>query len=327
MRKPVYFEEYLDTGAPQYLLHFPAGGSKRHPRTQTAPVVLFVHGGPGFSESFVGHQLKKMLGDSATLVFWDQRGAGKTLAASGWPISHTVTVEEVKRDMQAVVDHLKRSYDRPKIALAGHSWGTVLGSLYALEHPDDLLLYIGIGQVVEMRESSRRTWEELAARIVAAGNRKDLAALPAWEDLRYPLPLGKLPPNEAAFMRLRRKYHMLVTLGPRELLTMICHPTFAFSDFSFLRKRTQSLRKDLLDFLTAFDLCREGYDYKTPVAYILGEDDTVTCTSLAVEYFERLRAPAKLLSVIPNAGHNPMGDALKAFAAAFRAALELIDQT
>ncbi|MDR2381226.1 MAG: alpha/beta hydrolase [Bifidobacteriaceae bacterium] len=356
MPKPQYFEEYLNTGAPQYLLHFPArgvpgdgvpgggvpgdgvprdgvpargvpGDGVREERdADPAPVVLFVHGGPGFSETFLGYRVKKLLGEAATLVFWDQRGAGKSLAASPWPVPYSITIEDVRRDMEAVVAHLKQRYRRDKIIVMGHSWGSILGSLHAIVHPDDLLVYIAIGQVVEMAENERRAWVELRSRITQAGNKKDLAALPTWESLNYPPGPGKPPPNWVVFNRLRRKYEMVVRLGPRDVLTFLRNPVFAWSDFSFLRSKVEPLRWDLVRYLEGFDLRREGFDYQVPVAYILGELDTTASASLAVEYFEELRAPAKLLTLIPDAGHNPISEAPTAFAAAFHQALGLIGE-
>jgi pimeloyl-ACP methyl ester carboxylesterase len=325
MSKPAYFEEYLNTQAPLYLLHFPVSNPADNPTGAAAPVLLFVHGGPGFSQSFMGYQLKKQWGDMATLVFWDQRGCGKSLAASPWPVPYSITIDDMKHDIKAVVDHLKERYHTQRVIVMGHSWGTVLGSLYALEHPEDLLLYIGVGPAIEMRENERRAWEALRARIVETGNEKDLAALPAFESVEH-LPHPDDPqPHLTTLMRLRRKYRMVITLGPREFLMFLRNPTFAFSDFSFFKKDVDRLRWDLMGYLRDFDLREMGCTYQVPVAYLLGADDTQTSTSLAIEYFERIQAPRKLLRVIPNAKHNVMGDAPTAFTEALREALALIE--
>jgi pimeloyl-ACP methyl ester carboxylesterase len=319
MSRLVYSEEYLDTTAPQYLLHIPAA--------EPAPVLLFVHGGPGFSQSFMGYQLKKWWKDMANLVFWDQRGCGKSLAASPWPVPYPITIEDIKCDMKAVIDHLKQCYHTQRIIVMGHSWGTILGSLYALEHPEDLLLYIGVGQTVEMHENERRAWELLRERIIAAGNEKDLAALPAFESIEY-LPHPDEPQaNFIAFARLRRKYHLVVNLGPRDILTCLRNPTFAFSDFSFLKKDVERLRWDLVDYLREFDLRKHGFVYQVPVAYLLGANDSQTSTSLAAEYFEQVQAPRKLLRIIPNAGHNTMTDAPHPFTEALQEALTSLTPT
>jgi pimeloyl-ACP methyl ester carboxylesterase len=337
MSKAVYFEEYLDTGAPQYLLHFPsagretdtAAGRRAGQAAGPAPVLLFVHGGPGFSESFMGYRLKKQWGDLATLVFWDQRGCGKSLAASprpAPPVPYSITIDDVKRDMKAVVDHLKQRYDRQRIIIMGHSWGSILCTLYALEHPDDLLLYIGTGVCVQLEENERRVWETLRARITQAGNEKDLAALPPFENIELMGPPGEpLPPEFRTFMRLRLKYRLASRLWLAVLATFLLNPTFSFSDFSFRRKDVDRLRTDLVDYLREFDLRQYGPRYQVPIAYLQGADDWGTVTSMATEYFETIDAPRKLLRLIPGAGHNAMGDAPAEFAAAMREALKLIE--
>lgn len=67
-----YIEEYKNIGGiEQYLLHYPAKSD--------APVMLFLHGGPGSAESPLGYLFRKWWGDLFTVVHWDQRGSGKTL--------------------------------------------------------------------------------------------------------------------------------------------------------------------------------------------------------------------------------------------------------
>ena len=65
-------EEYiLVNGIEHFLLHYP--------KTSDAPVLLYLHGGPGSFESLFAYELDKAWGDLFTHVHWDQRGAGKTL--------------------------------------------------------------------------------------------------------------------------------------------------------------------------------------------------------------------------------------------------------
>ncbi|MDR3053178.1 MAG: alpha/beta hydrolase [Coriobacteriales bacterium] len=342
MAKPVYYEEYIDTGAPQYLLHYPvakradapkrAKTSERQTAAATAataansgaPVLLLVHGGPGFSESFMGYRLKAQWEDLFNLVFWDQRGCGKSLAASTKPITYPIAINEIMSDMQAVVEHLKKRYGVEKIAVLGHSWGSVLGSRYALEHPDDLLLYIGVGQVVEMRKNELCAYNTLRERIVTAGATKDLEMLPNFEELEFLPREDGQSEQQKTFWRLRQKYNMVVKIDLCTLAMFVRSPSFKFSDFSFLKKDVERLRWDLVEYLASFNLRDLGSVYHLPVAYLLGAEDYQTVTSLAVEYFEGMQAPRKLLRVIPKAGHNTMIDAPEAFAAALREAHALL---
>ena len=64
-------EEYVRiNGIAEYLLHYPAGPD--------APVILQIHGGPGAPESVFAY-LVESFERRYTIVYYDQRGAGKTL--------------------------------------------------------------------------------------------------------------------------------------------------------------------------------------------------------------------------------------------------------
>jgi pimeloyl-ACP methyl ester carboxylesterase len=55
------------------------------------------------------------------LVHWDQRGAGKTLTRNP---DELPTVELMLQDLFEVVQYLKRKYNKKKIVIFGHSWGS-----------------------------------------------------------------------------------------------------------------------------------------------------------------------------------------------------------
>lgn len=70
--KNEFEEEYVEVnGIAHFLLHYP--------KAPDAPVLLYLHGGPGSMESLFAYALDKAWGDMFTQVHWDQRGAGKTL--------------------------------------------------------------------------------------------------------------------------------------------------------------------------------------------------------------------------------------------------------
>ncbi len=111
------------------------------------PVLLFLHGGPGMPMMYLAHTFQRHLEDSFVCVQWDQRGAGKSYY-SGMP-TQNLTVEQILKDAEELVQELQVRFGQNKIYLAGHSWGSYLGMLLIQRHPKLFHAYIGIGQVVD----------------------------------------------------------------------------------------------------------------------------------------------------------------------------------
>ncbi len=312
-----YIEEYVAVnGIDQFLLHYPKGPD--------APVLLYLHGGPGSFESLFAYELDRAWGDMFTQVHWDQRGAGKTLRRNkktGLP----ETVDQMLDDLHGVIEHLKNRYQIDKLVLLGHSWGSVLGSVYVQRHPENVLAYIGVGQVISMMENERTAYREVLEMARKAGNQKHINALEQMGD--YP------PDDPEKLLKLlpkMRKIQEAYDNGPVSgsgmgdmLKTIRRSPSFQWGDLvSFLQvmKVNHPLHLQMLP----FDLSAFPPRYEAPVHYILGEMDTIAPTTLGKAYYDTIDAPHKTLTVIPGAGHNPMYERPDEFAAALRAVRETL---
>lgn len=315
--KKEFEEEYVEVnGIAHFLLHYP--------KAPDAPVLLYLHGGPGSVESLFAYELDKAWGDMFTQVHWDQRGAGKTLLRNK-KLGMPETIEQMLDDLHGIIAYLQRKYQIEKLVLLGHSWGSVLGSLYALRHPENVLSYIGTGQVISMMKNERTAFQEVWKMAEKAGNRKHLLALANLED--YPpddpeLLLKKLPKL--------RKIQAAYDNGPGsgsgqgELLKLLRRsPSFRWNDLIGLI-RVMKVNHPLHLQLLSFALTDYPSHYQTPVHYILGETDTVAPTSLGKAYFDTIDAPRKTITVIPGAGHNPMYERPDEFATALRAVRETL---
>ena len=94
---------------------------------QDAEPILFVHGGPGggFSE-----RDKRFFNfDNQNVIFFDQRGASKSL-----PFGSIIenTTQDLVNDINSLLDFLEID----KVILFGGSWGTTLGLVYAIQNPE-----------------------------------------------------------------------------------------------------------------------------------------------------------------------------------------------
>jgi proline iminopeptidase len=94
---------------------------------QGRPLIL-LHGGPDFDHSYLLPDMDR-LADSYRLIYYDQRGRGKS--------ARGVSPDDVS--IQTEIDdleHLRAFLQLDSVALLGHSWGGVLALAYAIQHSD-----------------------------------------------------------------------------------------------------------------------------------------------------------------------------------------------
>jgi pimeloyl-ACP methyl ester carboxylesterase len=297
LKKSMGVEEYvLINGIHQYLFH---SGT-----TDENPVLLFLHGGPGSSASLFAHAFQDNWEELFTVIHWDQRGTGKTLTKN--PESYP-TVDVLLQDLLELVHYLKSRYHKQKIVLLGHSWGSVLGSLFIKDHPEVVAYYIGVAQVTNKRASERLSYAKVKEAINQANDQSGLKKLQALGD--YPgEPFDTRWLKKSLQLRkLQGKYHLTRKSKVSPLKTLLTSPLFHFSDFSALIKGNKA-NKELMTFLGSFDVNTNSVEYQVPLYYIVGEDDWQAPATLTQDYVQRIKAPEKKIYIIPNAGHMTMVD-------------------
>ena len=300
--RPIYFEEYKKiNGIEQYLFH--AGTSYEN------PVILFLHAFAS-AESLMTNIFQKDWEEIFTVVHLDQRGAGKTFTKNP---TAAPTMELQLEDIHETILYLKERYQKEKIILVGHSWGSVLGSIYAKRHPENVAYYVGTGQVISVLKGERAGYEKA---MEIAMQRKDMKSQKKLESIaRYPYGEPEDFIKECTLLRtVQQKYHLAPSkLSYIPLLkAMVTSPIFQFSDIhAFLgaEKINSSLNNEMMN----FDLDEESYEYKVPIYYILGADDWQVPYTLSKDYFQKIEAPRKKLYMLKGAGHFTMNDKPKEF--------------
>lgn len=293
-------EEYIElNGIKQYILHLESSKDK--------PVLLFLHGGPGAAESLSAHLMQENWEKKYTVVHWDQRGAGKTLSKN-FSNNSFPTIEILIDDLKQLIDYLKDKYNKEKIAILGHSWGSVLGSLFIKRYPENISYYIGVGQVISMIENEKIGYLKLKEEILKANNKSDLKKYNS---------IGEYPKSnfDEAFLnslkrvrKLQGKYKLAVNFDLKLTLKIIKGPIFKFSDLLSAPKAVKANMNLLKYLFESYDLSKESLEYTVPVYYILGDKDWQTPYTLAEKYFKKIKAPKKELFFIKNAGHMTMLD-------------------
>lgn len=88
---------------------------------------MVLHGGPGAHHDYLLPGFDA-LARGRTLIYYDQRGGGRSPAPRGVPVGWREQVEDL--------DALREQWGLERLSIAGYSWGGLLALLYAIEHPE-----------------------------------------------------------------------------------------------------------------------------------------------------------------------------------------------
>ena len=293
-------------------------------RDPSAPILLFLHGGPGDAEiPLTRHFLSDLEGDFI-VVNWDQRGAGKSFEAGKPAKMH---VDQFVRDTAELSRSLLKRFHKEKLYLMGHSWGTLLGVLVVTRYPELYYAYGGVGQFVEGRENEEIGHRYALERARETGNGPALGELAAMGD--YPPPIDTTP-NWFEELRTNRKWisyfgGALANKSGFESLAgyYLAAPEYNLKDIvNYMRGESESTRR-LWPEIMRYDLRRDAPRFEVPVFFFIGRHDYTTPWELSERYFNFLQAPEKRLYWFDRSAHCPNFEEPQAFT---RAVLESFRQ-
>jgi pimeloyl-ACP methyl ester carboxylesterase len=264
--------------------------------------VILLHGGPGFGETGLFRYFNAPLETGFTVVYWDQRGAGKSYDRTISPSS--MTVEQFISDLDELVDAVCDRLGRTQVAIFGHSWGSALGALYAGRFPEKVTAYVGSGQIGDWPAAESASYAFTLAEAQRLGNRRAVSKLRA---------IGP-PPYEAdavfttrtwslrleGGMRPRALWKMgRAALGGQESSVFELPSAWRAFHFSMNAMWEEVSRLNLIELVPALQM---------PVFFLLGRKDRWVPPETSVAYFDALTAPAKKLVWFEHSGHEPFVD-------------------
>lgn len=267
-------------------------------RDVTNPLMIYLHGGPGSSETAFVRAYNAELEDSYTVVYWDQRGAGRSYDAKIPPAS--MRLEQFLLDLDQLVDAMLARFGKTTLVLLGHSWGSVIGALYAVRHPAKVSAYVGVGQVADMAASETASYAFVLAEAERRGNAKALKAL---------RDIGP-PPHEMKSLIQQRRWLNAFGGGMGPNLTMTAMtwralqtPEASLWDFVRLLQGSLFSMRTLWSDLMSLEFERDALRFEIPVFLALGRRDMQVVAEVTARYFERLEAPRKELVWFEQSGH------------------------
>lgn len=249
-------------------------------RIGAGPEVVVLHGGPGAHHDYLLPGFDA-LATGRTLIYYDQRGGGQSAVPREVPVGW--------REQVADLEALRGLWGLDRLAIAGYSWGGLLGLLYATEYPDRVERLA----LVSPAPAWRAAREEFERRF----NARTLA--PALVEARAELRASDLRERDPEAYQ-RRTFELSVA-GYFHDPAKVAHLT----PFRVTGRTQQEVWNSLGD----FDLRPALARLRIAALVVHGDDDPIPADS-ARTVAELLRAPFHLL---PACGHVPYVEAFEDF--------------
>ncbi|MBQ8995245.1 MAG: alpha/beta hydrolase [Oscillospiraceae bacterium] len=295
-----------------------------------APVLLFVHGGPGVCDrSWVMPDQSQYLADSFVMVCWDQRMAGKSYRAA--KVNDPMSLDQVVQDMHEVVLYLCERFNKEKIYIVGHSWGTTLSCLYLPKHPEHIAAYVGMGQFINGPLNELLSYNFVVDYAKEHGDQKALKDL-----AKIGAPIDGLYAGGLDALMVQRNYMTKFGGGcykeKENIYKSVLKPFLTSGEYSIIPDLYRyymgsfhSLKKIWADIIKLkFD--ETLTELSVPVFMFQGDHDQNTPTELVRPWFEKLKAPYKEWVAFEESAHSPIKEEIEKWGTLLREKLLALEK-
>jgi len=253
------------------------------------PILLFLSGGPGSSMMKNADSYTNILKNKFTIVQWDQRDAGKTLALNPSPVQPSV--ELMGKDTYEVINFLLKRLNQKKLYLLGSSWGNALGFYIVRNHPELLHGYFAVNPVISQLASEKELLKTLQIHF-----KDNPVAMKELEKVHFPFT------NDEEMFYLRK---WLFYKDGKEYVTT--------DDFKKGFLQWSKTWSPAWNEVMKIDLPKTLKKVNCPIYFFVGKNDIQTLTSITKQYFEKVKAPKKDLFLFENSGHQIHKDEAEKF--------------
>ncbi len=267
------------------------------------PIILFLHGGPGTSQLTSNRRNTKDLEKSFIIVNWDQRGAVKSYGAI--IDASKMKVDQFVEDTKELTGYLLKKFHKDRIILVGHSWGSIIGALTVSRYPELYYCYIGIGQVANMEENERASYQWT---LKQARDRNDKRAIGKLESIGPPPYQGDWRTKVVTQRKFLGRFGGEVHASRNGAFGLVIRGVVLSREYGFFArinffKGIFGSMKLLWPELFKIDLFQSVPEFKIPVYMMEGRFDQEASSEIAARYFEVIKAPSKELIWFEKSAH------------------------
>ena len=274
------------------------------------PVLLYLHGGPGFPNYFLFEKFNPGLEDFFTVCYWEQRGGG--LSYSPEVATESMTLGQLVSDAIEVTQYLRSRFGKEKIFIMAWSGGTTIALPAVAKAPELYHACITMGQITNQRESERIAFDFMLKAFTEQNNLKAMKELNKYNHL-------KTEQDLVSFYNSVARDKLMHGLGIGTMRKM----TSAFRDIflpvwtcrAYTLREKYLIWKSKMIFLPKTNLKNETLttdfagtfpEIEIPIYFLCGKYDLTVNIDLSKDYFDRLNAPLKRFYTFEHSAHGPL---------------------
>ncbi len=252
------------------------------------PLLLLVQMGPGLPMINEARTFGRLLSleDDFTVIYWDQRGCGRSLRSTD--ATRDLSVQAMVSDTQRLLAMLCDRFDTPPV-VAGFSMGATIAALATARRPDLVAALVTVGMDIDGPATEENAYQFALTTARARNSRKAIRQLEA---------IGPPPHLQPKKFTTRARWatnfggvrhgHTYTSLARNLLVSLLRSADYSPADTVRTIRGITAAQAALLPELAALD-----------------RHDQVAPPSAAERYAELLEAPSKQLVWFEHSAHMP----------------------
>jgi pimeloyl-ACP methyl ester carboxylesterase len=293
----------------------PIGGMTQWIRirgTRTSnPVLLLMQQGPGLPIINEARTFARLLRleTGFTVVYWDQRGTGRSSAPlRGGPADLDLSAARMVDDTVAMLELLHDRFGR-KTFVAGFSFGATFAAQAAVRRPDLVAALVATGMDIDVPYAERHTYDFVLRTARERANRRAIRQLEK---------IGPPPHLDAARFSTRARWAAnfggvtadatFATLLRTLAGSLLRSPDYSVADAFRALRAVTATQAALLPELAVTDLVRTMPRLDVPIVLAQGRLDQVAPGEAARRFHDSLTAPGKQMVWFEKSAHTPQYD-------------------
>jgi pimeloyl-ACP methyl ester carboxylesterase len=269
------------------------------------PVLLLIQQGPGLPMINEARRFGHLLGleQDFTVIYWDQRGCGRSLR--GRPEPAGITLKAMVADTVSLLEYLRDRFGG-KTCVAGFSFGATLAAFAAAQRPDLVATLVATGMDIDGAAAASGAYEFARRTARQRGNRRATRQLEA---------IGPHPHLTSRQFGTRVRWasnfggvttgETYASLARQLVSSLIRCSDYSTRDIIRTVPGITATQSALLPDLASMDLTRSLPRLDVPVVMVQGRHDQVAPGESAQQYASSLQAPGKQLIWFETSAHTP----------------------